>query len=266
MDVRYLAGLPPWEWPVDAGEPILETLLDRGADSDERLLAAEMAGDLVVMSDEMAEALLTVVRGSDEPPELRGCAAIALGPVLEEIDLAYPDPDDSTITTAVAGTIRQGLHDVYMDPEVPVLVRRKALEASVRCMEDWHPAAVRAAYHSGNEDWRVTAVFCMGFVRGFDTEIVEALVSGDPDLRFEAVRAAGAYAVEDAWPHVRAIVHSPGVDKPLLLAAIEAVAAIRPEEAGMEMVDLMSCGDREIEEAVHFALALAGPVDDEDAW
>lgn len=266
MDVSYLAEVPPWEWPADAGASILEALRDRGTDPRERLVAAELAGDLVVLDDEMAEALLTVVGSPEEGPELRAAAAMALGPVLEEIDLAYPDPDDASVTEPVARAIRDGLHEVYLDPEVPVLVRRRALEASVRCIEGWHPAAVRAAYHSGDHDWRLTAVFCMGFVRGFDAEIVEALESGDPALHFEAVRAAGAFGVEDAWRHVRSIVRSPNVDKPLLLAAIEAVASIRPEEAQAELADLTLSDDEEIEAAVRFALALAGPSGEEWTW
>jgi hypothetical protein len=46
-------------------------------------------------------------------------------------------------------------------------VRRRVLEASVRAPQDWHQEAIREAYSSGDESWRLTAVFCMRFVRGF---------------------------------------------------------------------------------------------------
>ena len=51
------------------------------------------------------------------------------------------------------------------------------------------------------------------------------------DIHYHAVCAAGNWAVDAAWPHIRAIVDSNTADKPLLLAAIDAVVNIRPQEA-----------------------------------
>ena len=51
-------------------------------------------------------------------------------------------------------------------------VKRPILEASVRAPEKWHKNAVAAAYRSKDEDWKLTAVFCMRFIRGFDKQIV----------------------------------------------------------------------------------------------
>lgn len=257
MEVSALANLPPWEWPVDAGESILEAL--RVGEADERRLAAELAGNVVVISDELVETLLSIVESTGEPPDLRAMAAISLGPTLEELDLGWlDDPEDESVTPAVARTIQERLRAIYMDPAVPKDIRRRVLEASVRCPEDWHIGAVRAAYHSGDPDWRLTAVFCMGFVGDFDAEIVEALRTDDPDLHFEAVRAAGRALVEPAWPWISALLRSPDVDKPLLLAAIDAVAALRPHEAPEVLGELILVEDEEIAEAVQDALIVAG--------
>ena len=68
----------------------------------------------------------------------------------------------------------------------------------------------------------------MRFVRGFDQQILEALDSKNQDIHYEAVLAADNWAVDAAWPHVAALVTSGETDKPLMLAAIEAVASIRP--------------------------------------
>jgi hypothetical protein len=45
----------------------------------------------------------------------------------------------------------------------------------VRAPQDWHENAVGSAYASGDDTWKLTAVFCMRFVRGFDGQIVEEL-------------------------------------------------------------------------------------------
>ena len=144
-------------------------------------------------------------------------------------------------------------------------MRRRILEASVRAPQDWHQDAVRAAYSSADEVWRLTAVFCMRFVRGFDEQILEALDSKNPDIHCEAVLAAGNWEVDAAWPHVAALVASEETDKPLLLAAIAAAASIRPHEAAEILDDLADSDDEDIVAAVDEALAMAGGPSGEDA-
>jgi hypothetical protein len=152
-----------------------------------------------------------------------------------------------------------------MDAGVPKEVRRRILEASVRAPQNWHPDAVRAAYGSDDEAWRLTGVFCMRFVRGFDEQILEALDSKNPDIHYEAVCAAGTWEVDAAWPHITALVTSGKTDKPLLLAAIEAVARIRPQEAAEILNDLTDSDDADVVEAVFEAMAEGlSDEDDED--
>jgi len=107
-------------------------------------------------------------------------------------------------------------------------------------------------------------VFCMRFVRGFDEQILEALASRNPDIHYEAVCAAGDWEVDAAWPHITALVTSGKTDKPLLLAAIEAVASIRPHEAAGILDGLTDSDDEDIVDAVFEATAMAGGLSDED--
>ena len=104
----------------------------------------------------------------------------------------------------------------------------------------------------------------MRFVRGFDEQILEALGTRNPDVHYEAVRAAGAWGVDAAWPHIAALVTSGGTDKPLLLAAIEAVASIRPREVAEILDDLTDSDDEVIVEAVSEAMTMAEGLADED--
>ncbi len=258
MDLKILEDTPPWEWPEDAGKMFMGILRDDQADEYDRLLAAELAGDSTVIDDELANVLLSIVRNRDESERLRAKASISLGPAPEEADIqGFQDPDDVPIAEDTFLEIQESLRKLYMDAAVPKEVRRRILEASVRSPQDWHRDAVRAAYSSDDEDWRLTAVFCMGFIRGFDDQILEALESKNLDIRCEAVSAAGNWQVDAAWPHVTSLIASAKTDKYLLLAAIDAVTSIRPQEAAMILVDLTDSHDEDIAEAAHEAMIMA---------
>jgi hypothetical protein len=283
MNVKDLLDIPPWQWPSNAGRVLLKCLVDRQADPEDRLIAAELAGDLVVMNDELAESLLQIVLNKNEPDDLRGGAAIGLGPVLEQADVEYIDDefDDAEsvpITPLTFRNIRESLHKVYLDESNPKEVRRRVLEGSVRSPQDWHRDAIRAAYSSGDKGWVLTAVFAMRYVRGFDDLILEGLRSADPEVHFQAVCAAGNWGLDAAWPHVVQLVQNSATRKPLLLAAIEAVGNIRPKEAGEVLMDLADSDDEEIAEAAEDAVAMAQAMsseadddeeddeDDEEEW
>jgi hypothetical protein len=274
MDLKILQETPPWEWPRDAGKKFLELLIDRRADASDRLIAADLAGDLTVINDKLADSLTAIVLSPEEPEKLRATAAIALGAVLQQADTdGFEDPDDVPISERTFHNIQDSLRKIYFDAATSKLVRRRILEASVRATESWHPEAIQAAYSSGDKDWMLTAVFAMRWVRGFDDQILEALKSPYLKIHYEAVRAAGNWGLAGAWSHVAALVQDAGAPKPLLLAAIGAVAIIRPVEAGSLLVDLADSDDEEIAEAADEAMAMAGlgsgeddDEEDEDEW
>jgi hypothetical protein len=258
MDVNALSRIPPWEWPAEGRELVLATLRDRAAREQDRRVAAELAGDLVVMNDDMADALLEILADEAESPFLRGRAAISLGPVREELWMLvgdpFPDEDDPVVSSEVAARVAEGLRAACTDADAPKEVRRRALEASIRWPEDWHAATVREAYASGDADWRITAVFCMRYLEGFDDEIVASLADEDPRIEREAVCAAGEHALAAAWEHVRGIVEGDTTDRSLLLAAIAAVGTIRPDEAEDVLSVLVDEDDEEVQAAIEEAL------------
>ena len=264
MDIKRLQDMPSWEWPPDADKMLLRVLRNRAADRLDRIVAAELAGDLTVIDDNLAEELLSIVKRNDEEDELRSAAVIALGPVLEytydEIDM----PDDMTISAAMFNRIQDTLHRLYMDMNIPKEVRRRIIEASVRAPQDWHRPAVAATYESDDEEWKLTAVFCMGFIEGFNNLIMDALNSKDPDIYYEAICAAGNWGLDGAWPHIVSIVTGREADKALLLAAIEATVSIRPQETAEVLSGLLYEDDEDIIEAVHEAMAMAEAMDELD--
>src|SRR5262249_39498345 len=87
VDLNQLKDAPPWEWPEGAGRALINVLRDRRGRASDRTLAADLAGNLTVMDDRLADVLLALVRSPEEPEKLRAQAAISLGPALEEADL-----------------------------------------------------------------------------------------------------------------------------------------------------------------------------------
>jgi hypothetical protein len=199
MDLKTLQDTPPWDWPRDAGKTFQEILIDYRADECDRVVAAQLAGDLTVINDELADSLTAIIRGPDEPEGLRAMAAISLGPVLEQASTdGFECPDDVPITQRTFRNIQDSLQKLHFDNSIPKQVRRRILEASVRAPESWHQDAIRAAYSSGDKDWMLTAVFSMRWVRGFDDQILEALKSPDPEIHLEAVEAASNWGLAGA--------------------------------------------------------------------
>ena len=160
MDLKRLKDTPPWEWPKDADKMFLEILNSDKADESDRLLAAELAGNFVVINDALVEALLSILRNRDEPESLQEKAAISLGPVLEHADTdGFEEPDDVPINEQTFLKIQEVLYKLYMDDNVPKHVRRRILEAAVRAPQDWHRDAIHVAYASDDEDWRLWSSF-----------------------------------------------------------------------------------------------------------
>lgn len=258
MDLKTLDNTPPWEWPGDADKTLLAFLRDNQGDLSERLLAAELAGDYTVINDELVEALLAILRRNDEPERLRKRAAISLGPALEGAYIdGFDDLFDDTISEDTFNTIQKTLRRLYMDADLTKDIRRRILEASVRAPQDWHQNAIRAAYASDDESWRLTSVFCMQYVRGFNDQILEALKNENPDIHYEAVCAAGNWELDAAWSHISGLFAKADTDKLLLLAAIEAVASIRPKEAADILLGLIESSDQDVVDAAYEAMAMA---------
>jgi hypothetical protein len=280
MTMDELAGMSAWDWPPEAGAKILAVLEDPTAPLSERELAAELAGDLIVMNDSLAEALLSILQDESESEFLRGQAAISFGAALEEADIeGYAERNEPAVDGALLEEAKEALRSLFEDRRAPKEVRRRALEASVRAFAPWHTSAIRAAYNNADPEWNLTAVFCMRFVRGFDREVVEALDSENPGLVYQAVLAAGEQVVPGAWFRVRAMViaaaegrvvlpDDPEGEWSLLMAAMHAVAVIRPHEATRILGWFTESEDQELANAAHEALDIAQGLaaEGDDPW
>jgi hypothetical protein len=258
MNLKTLENTPSWDWPDDAGTLIRATLSDKRATESDRVLAASLGGDLIVMNDELAEILLAIVSAGDESDELRAKSAISLGPALEEVEMegGFDEPEELQISKEVFDRIQETFHRLLLDQKVPKEVRRRVLEASVRSSQPWHAEEVRNAYGDGDEEWRLTAVFCMRYIKGFDDQIIEALENENSDIQYEAVRAAAAWELQGCWPSVARLLKK-NTEKLTLLAAIEAAAAIHPENISEIVGDFLESDDEDIADAALDAISEA---------
>lgn len=271
--LEILDNTPPWEWPKDAAKTLRKTMENRRADEDDRVLATELAGDLCVMDEEIGNRLLAILRDRSEPERVRAAAAISMGPTLQsmdELEICGPtEYDEPPVSDVLYHKMKQALQKTFRDTGAPDLVRRRSLEASVRAMQDWHAEAVRECWARDDEEWKLTAVFCMGYVEGFEAEILASLGSSDPWVRFHAVRSAGEQALDGAWPHIRAILADPQTDKPLLLTALEAAANFDRPEYAEDLQPFLASEDEEIREAAQEAvqfLTMSDFQDQGDDW
>ena len=270
-ELEKLDYLPFWDWSADAADTVIAGL--ESEDSKERRLAINLAHEIV--TDEVAEKLLGILL-SDGPDDLRASAAIPFGPALEEYYTMYDleddffDSDEEILSKKRYDETQKTFKQLYHDSETPKLVRRRVLEASVRSPEDWHEGAIRSAYHSDDDEWLLTAVFCMGEVNAdFDSEVLEALHHDSLEIRVEAVRAAGNMELSQAAKEILSLAASETEDRDLRVAAIEALPYLQPDGAFEVLEKLEHSKSGEIaeaaEEAMHEFLAFSeiNP-DDED--
>ena len=258
--IQGLQAIEPWEWPDNASAMILQTLTNKTLGLDERKLAVGLAGETVVLNDSMAEALLEVLAGDDEPVELRASAATSVGVAIADIEMegGYDDlfdlDDEYCISKPLYDRVQATCRALWHDQTAPELVRRRALEASARGAQDWHHDAIRSAYNSGNDNMRLTAVFCMTSVSGFEAEILQALESDELWTRLHAVQAAANWEIKKAWKFVREILDAgnPGgasnePEKALFLTAIEAIPGLLSKSKAQDLLaEFMESDDEEV--------------------
>ena len=257
MSLEALKNSEPWDWPASAGQVILKVLQDTASSPEDRALAAEFGGDPTVVNVELIEAILRIIHSLDETEDLRSTSVMALGPVLELLDMG--DLDDQSELRQQALLLPEILHTLHTDKNEPIILRRRALETSVRYDQDWHAEAIAAALKSSDTAWHRTAVFAMRFVPGFENQILEALGSDDPDTEFQAICAADVWQLDPAWGHVLDRARNNETEKYLRMAALEAMASIRPDAAAEIIAGL---GEFEDEEMNELADEILGMIED----
>jgi hypothetical protein len=211
-------------------------LIAQLTDADEDVRAGALLELSERMDDDIARAFLDIA-ASDADQEIRAGTLVELGPVIEEAGIDYDDDIDfgfspelgPSVSREMFDTIVREIHVLYEDEAQPRIVRRRALEVLVRDPQPWQMPAIRKHFTSEDPLWKVTAVFAMGYVTGFEKEIAATIASASDELLYEAVAAAGAMRVSATASRIRDLATSGSTDPELRLAAIEALPDVDPE-------------------------------------
>jgi uncharacterized protein (UPF0147 family) len=214
----------------------------------------------VEMDDDLARGILGLI-ASDAPEDVRADAIVSLGPAVEECGVEYFEDDEDPavasewipLSREAFAAVTAALREVYEDASQPTIVRRRAIEVLVRDPQPWMSDAIRRDFATEDRDWKMTAIFAMGFVRGFEREILEALRSTDGDLLYEAVRAAGNAEIAEAAPILETFALSDQTDRDVRLESITALPSV--DHDCFDLLDeLADSGDDEIRAAAEEAI------------
>ena len=172
---------------------------------------------------EVMTLLIKVVR-HDIEPEVRAAAATGLGRYILLGELGdLPEDETAHAQTAVITMLQ--------DPNESVAAQRRALEAIANSSHPIVKTAIDEAYHGTNHEMRVSAVFAMG--RSCDSRwhdiVLEEVESTDPELCFEAVRAAGELEIVEAVPKLGRLVLDD--DREIVEAAVWSLGEIGGKES-----------------------------------
>jgi HEAT repeat protein len=158
----------------------------------------------------------------DDDEEIRAIAATSLGKYvyLGEIE-AFSKRLLKDIETCLLNTFRQG---------DSTLVHRRAMESLGYSSHPEVPRLIEEAYNTGKVAWIASALLAMG--RSFDQRwipiVLEMLVHVSPDIRFEAVRAAGELEITQAKSLLVDILEDE--DRDVRMASVWALSQIGGEE------------------------------------
>lgn len=215
----------------------------------------------------------------DDDPAVRRAAVEALWEpqdpaFLDEFVRLLSDDDDAAVRAAAAGALgsfvlldeleelprqwagraQQALFAVVGEPDEPVEVVRRAVEALGYSSDPRMHAIITAAYASDEETMRASAVFAMG--RSADKRwlsvILKELGSANPQMRYEAARAAGELEARRAAPSVIALTADP--DPEVQEAAIWALGEIGGAAARRCLERLCEDEDERVAQAADEAL------------
>lgn len=216
--------------------------------------------DTLVCFDDLARAVIT-----DPDPMVRvlalrllwECEDSKLVPVITEI--MRDDPDEAARATAASllgrfvylGELDQvpdaikiplikNLLEVVSGEDLPQ-VRLRALEALGYSGHARVPDLIRTAYASNNTLWVASALCAMG--RSADDQwadlVLDKIDSGDAEIRYEAIRAAGELELTSALDQLFSVLEDEDHDSEIRLAAIWSLSQVGGTEVKEKLEGLL---------------------------
>jgi HEAT repeat protein len=192
----------------------------------------------------------------DESADVRAAAAQALGRFVLACELGE-------LPSTLAETVETALLEAWYDDMDATEVRRRALESIAYSGREEVSSLIEEAAAHPDLKMRSSALFAMG--RSSDERwapyVLSALNVAEPELRFEAARAAGELGLVDAVPRLIELLQDP--DHELMEAAIWSLGEIGGPDATNALVKLLRRNglNEHLVDAVEDALATAALID-----
>jgi HEAT repeat protein len=235
---------------------LLRSLLD---DADAEVRAEAIA----CLWDDPAPRWIDVLmhKATEDPHAgVRAHAISALGRYVyegEAAELEGWDAPDVDITPQDYARVTVFLLRIAQDPEEGISARRYAIEALAFRTEDPNVLdLIEWAYHHRDRRLKTSALFAMarnGNPRWTEYVLAE-LRSLDPQVQYEAVRAAGELGLHEATETLSELARGKGVRKSLRLLAIYALAETGDERALPVLERLTRSRDRDVRDVARDAL------------
>ena len=223
-------------------------------EQDEEVLENAMEGLWEHEDRSVINGLINVLHSSNSP-RVRAAAAVALGkfPVLVQ---------EGKILAKDGDAILNSLMKVLDDPDQPVEVVRRSLEAVAPFNTERIRDLVDKSYKSDDLQLKSSSIFAMG--RTGDASwlplLIKELQSPEPGIRYETAHACAELAEDEAVPHLIALLEDD--DYQVQLAGISALGKIGGPLAKKVLVNCVKEGDAALEEAARVELENIDFMDD----
>ena len=221
---------------------------------DETVLENAMEGLWEHEDRSVINGLINVLHSSNSP-RVRAAAAVALGkfPVLVQEGKILAKDEDAILNS---------LMKVLDDPDQPVEVVRRSLEAVAPFNTERIRDLVDKSYKSDDLQLKSSSIFAMG--RTGDASwlplLIKELQSPEPGIRYETAHACAELAEDEAVPHLIALLEDD--DYQVQLAGISALGKIGGPLAKKVLVNCVKEGDAALEEAARVELENIDFMDD----
>ena len=146
-------------------------------------------------------------------------------------------------------TLHDSLMEILENPDQPLEVRRRSLEAIAPLNTSKIQELVTWAYDSDDIDLKSSSIYAMGRTGELSwlPVLLRELESREPSIRYESAHACGELGEEDAIPHLIPLLQDD--DYQVQLASVNALGKIGGSMAKKVLVNCIREGDAVLEDA-----------------
>ena len=177
----------------------------------------------------------------DKDESVRAIAASLLGKfaLLGELD---------RIDASLKRSIEINLINIVRGDDI-TRVRQRALESLGYSSHPEVPALIETAYQSSDNFWIVSALCAMGRSadEAWTPQVEKMLISPEPDIQFEAIRAAGELELTSVREKLLSLLEEGIEDEEIRLALIWSLSQIGGSEVKEKLDELLSIAENEEE-------------------